>query len=231
MVALRNVLNKVPPKKCEGNHHLSKHARHLWLRPFHVAATASWILVSTIVSASPPNLPLEITPEGVKELERKGLPYVLVESNEAGLQGGVEEPGIRVIYYTQGPDHRAARERALVDRNLSSVKKSDGKDKKKAPTFGAIARPDSQRLTGTPLDWEQLALPLQRRPVPDKPLVISPRALANAINDEVDLQIIDLRPGRFSGATAPLVGEIVPFPGALTLLPHEVQGAALSKRR
>ena len=84
----------------------------------------------------------------------------------------------------------------------------------------------AQRLTGTPLDWVELGLPFATE-LPARPAVITVRALSEAIADQVDVQIVDLR------GAADDVGTSSVSTNALRLLPHEFEAALpeMSRRR
>lgn len=84
----------------------------------------------------------------------------------------------------------------------------------------------AQRLTGTPLDWVERGLTFAPE-LPAKPAVITARALSEAIADEVDVQIVDLRGGANDVGTSSVSAN------ALRLLPHEFEAALpeLSRRR
>lgn len=167
-------------------------------------------------------VPIEITPEAVLALQARGVPYQLIEARQAAqqVQSVSYANHIRIIYYTAGPSSRAAHDAVLRDRGAASS-----------------AHEPSQRLTGTPVEWLRLGLNFSgsRTPKLERPTVISPKALSEAIKDGVDLQIIDLRPmplpvsSAKSGA-APVASL---FPGAVSLLPHQLDAekSTLSKLR
>lgn len=144
-----------------------------------------------------------VSPEEFLVLARSGEPAVLVHLDGKNSIPPVDESVVRV-YYTLTPSTRIAADAVLRD--------------------GASAA-RSYRLTGTPLDWEEMHIPLPER-LAAGPQSISPAVLASAIADEADLQLVDLR-GPASGADAPSIGP------ARRLLPHEFDEALpqFSKRR
>lgn len=176
-------------------------------------ATASPSLSAEVDSSS---TPIEISPEGTQALLSIGRPFLLIDAEQSGgvLAGGGAQT--QVIYYTQGPSFRAAQTRAVQDRSTVSGANQD------AVGFA------SQRLTGTPLDWQRLGLKFSRSPLPLKALELTPRQLSEALKDGADLQIVDLRP------TSDPAALVVPFaPEALRLMPHQVEAELpkLSKKR
>ena len=90
-----------------------------------------------------------------------------------------------------------------------------------------VIKLNSQRLTGTPIEWQRLGLTFFKNPLPTAPQLITPRQLSEAIKDGADLQLIDLRP------ITPGVSEATPFPQAYRWMPHEIQSnvAKLSKEK
>lgn len=147
-------------------------------------------------------VPDAITPESVNELIKKNTPFILVKADEPVRPGQSTGP-IRTIYYSASPSYRAAQVRVNQDRHTDP--------NSKVP----LVKPDSQRLTGTPVEWQRLKLPVQPNVTPEKFSKISPKQLSEAIKDSVDLQVIDLRP------ESPFPGDASPFPNALRWLPHE----------
>jgi rhodanese-related sulfurtransferase len=74
----------------------------------------------------------------------------------------------------------------------------------------------SQRLTGTPVEWQHLGLNFLNSPFHTQPQPITARQLSEAIKDNVDLQLIDIR------SVTPGISEVSSFPQALHWMPHEV---------
>ncbi len=150
------------------------------------------------------NLPEEITPEGIKELINSNTPYLLVN---AGDSKSYSSPGLtRLIYYTTTPSIRSAQKLARQDRKSNPTDSLDA------------IKQNSQRLTGTPIEWQRLGLVFLKNPIPTQPQKITAIQLSESIKDAVDLQIIDLRP------VTPGLTEVTPFPQALRWMPHEVLG-------
>lgn len=171
------------------------------------------------LSHAPDFLSLEITPEGVLALQKEGTVLVELMNVDKPLPIEKEKPsGIRRVYYTTGISIRAARNAVFQDRQQQGNRVT------------SLSQP-SQRLTGTPLDWKQLALPVDREAFAEKSRAISPRALSEAIKDGVDVQIVDLRPRPPLPPDAKVAAES--FPKALNLFPHQFADAApeLSKSR
>jgi rhodanese-related sulfurtransferase len=161
--------------------------------------------------------PVDISPEGVRELQKRGEPFLLVD---AGASSGSAQPRpepLRVIYYTTSPSSAAARRAVERDRQVEN----NG-----VPNSNRSA---SRRLTGTPLEWQRLGLPFTAAPLPTKPIRVAPRVLSEAIQEGAPLQVVDLRPTdpghRDDSATA--------FPGAMRLMPHQIdtESSRLSKQR
>lgn len=161
------------------------------------------------MEAGPAALPFEISPEGVRELIKGRVAFVLIdaEGTSARVEGNA-----RRIYYTRGPSFRSASEFVFRDRRSG------------APKSGTMAG-GSQRLAGTPLDWRRLALPLPADLVPERPLPLTAGLLSESIRDGVDLQIVDLRPRQPAGND--------PFPKSMLLMPHELleKPSLISKER
>ena len=153
---------------------------------------------------------LEITPEGVLALSTAGKAYLLVDA-DSDRSCAPSSGAVRVIYYTRTPAFRSAQLLALRDRNA-------------APD----ALEPSQRLTGTPLDWERLKLSIGQPFELADPTPLTPQQLAQAIRDEVDIQIIDLRPL----LSAEQQG-ITEFADSLRILPDQLSAESrkLSKKR
>lgn len=112
---------------------------------------------------------------------------------------------VKRLYYTNSLSTRAATDAVRRDQNQGLP---------------------AQRLTGTPLDWVELGLTFAPE-LPTKPAVINARALAEAIADEVDMQIVDLRGAADNIDTSSVSAN------ALRLLPHEFEAALpeVSRRR
>lgn len=159
-------------------------------------------------------LPMEISPEGVQKLAASNLPFVLVDADERDAPSGAPDLPIRRIYYTLGPWSRSAQNKVFHDRKSMPL---------------ASPEPDkfaSQRLVGTPLEWQSVGLKFDRSPQPSRPLLISPKQLGEAIKDGVDLQIVDLRPLHTGSATSLA-------PGARRVMPHQLDNdpGMLTKQR
>jgi rhodanese-related sulfurtransferase len=150
-----------------------------------------------------PQLPEAITPEGVKALTGGNTPYILVNADDPKQQ--VQSPGpVRLIYYTMTPSSRSAQKLVEQDRQTAPTGLSDA------------LKAESQRLTGTPVEWQRLGLPITSNPQSAQAQTLTPKLLSEAIKDSVDLQVIDLRP------VIPGETEASPFPNALRWMPHEV---------
>lgn len=156
-----------------------------------------------------PVSPNEISPEGVRALVESRQAFLLVDADTAPPLPGGKDGDIRRIYYTRGPSVRAALELMYRDRQVGNAS-------------GAV----SQRLVGTPLDWQRASLPITPNPLPSRPLQMSPAQFAEAVKDGVDFQVVDLRS---SGPGNPGPS----LPKSVRLMPHELVGkpAALSKER
>lgn len=171
--------------------------------PLHAQTTASGH-----AQASLP--PVEISPEGVQKLATANIPFVLLDADAQYPPAGA---GIRHIYFTLGPWSRSAQNRVLQER-------------RGVANSSEAAKFSSQRLVGTPLDWQGAGLKFGRNPLPSRPLTISPKQLAESIKDGVDLQIVDLRP-QAEGSEASVA------PTARRLMPHQLDGdtGLLAKQR
>lgn len=149
-------------------------------------------------------VPEEISPEGIAALSRDNLPYMLINADDTSLQMPSSPGPARLIYYTTTPSFRSAQELVAKDRrskpasNLDSIKLI------------------SQRLTGTPSEWQRLNLTFLNKPIITQPLLVSPSQLVEAVKSGVDLQVIDLR------WIEPGVSEVLPSPKAIRWMPHEV---------
>lgn len=159
-------------------------------------------------------LPLEITPEGVQALAGAGVPFVLLNADLPGRSHIDANSPVRLIYYTVGPSYRSAQH--LVAQNRSS--------RPAVPL--EIVKHSTQRMTGTPLDWQAARLNFDQNPLPEKPLSLTPRQLSDSTKDGVDMMVLDLRPTLSAE-------EVSPFPNALRLMPHQVEDGLtkLSKKR
>ncbi len=164
-------------------------------------------------------LPLEISPEGVQALSKANIPFILINAEENNNNNKQPDAGIgshiRRIYYTTGLSSRLAQNLITQDRN-----------KVQPAAISDTLKLSSQRLTGTPIEWQRIGLKFNQSPLPSKPLLVSPKQLAEAIKDNVDLQVIDLNPALPNAKTTS-------FPQALHVLPHELDTelTKLSKQR
>lgn len=154
--------------------------------------------------ANTPQLPEEITAEGVIALNGDNTPYLLINADDPYPQALSESGSLRLIYYTQTPSFRSAQKLVNKDRQHISKGITDS------------MKLNSQRLTGSPLEWQRLGLSFIKTPFPTQPLQMKPRQLSEAIKDNVDLQLIDIR------SVTPGLGEVPSFPQALHWMPHEV---------
>lgn len=177
-------------------------------RCWPLVAAACLALCTTPVQAAPAaapvahadqTLPLAITPEGVRELIANKSPFILLDSQK--LPGTPLPDSVRKIYFTTALSATTAHVQVLKDRS------SPARDPAAA----------SQYLTGTPLDWQRLQLPLQLPPAAPVRRV-SPHELADALKDGADLQLVDIRP---ASAENKLV-----FPQAQQVLPHQLEAAS-----
>lgn len=141
-------------------------------------------------------LPLDITPEGVVELLKSGTPLYLVDVDRQEELKALPAGG-RIVYYSSSPAFGHVRAAVLRARS-------------KQPAAA------SQRLTGTPLEWRALKLPVGDPLDPQEPMAISPRLLAQALRDGTDVLVLDVR----GSANSP--GAAQTFSGALALLPDQV---------
>lgn len=161
-------------------------------------------------------LPFEITPEGVSALSAAGTGFLLVDADVPIPQGAGTQGNVRRIYYSAGLSQRAARDIVARDRSQRTGSAVSGEAQ-------------SQRLTGTPIDWLRLGLKFNQSPILNRPIDIIPKSLSDAIKDGADLQIIDLRPV-IAGVSSDAPSA---FPHVLKLLPHQVDAELkkLSKLR
>lgn len=159
------------------------------------------LVVGEATAVSDASVSIEISPEGVRELIKNSVAFILIDADDAGDASVRVGEGVRSVYYTRGPSFRSAYERVSKDRR-SSVQKPGG------------ARGLSQRLVGTPLEWARLALPLPSNLVPERPLTLTAKQLSESLKDGADLQIVDLRPRISTG--------MLPFPKSMSLMPHEL---------
>lgn len=153
---------------------------------------------------------LQITPEGLMALQAAGTPHLLVDADADAAH--VPAPGpVRIIYYTRSPAFRSALSLALRDRNANPA-----------------AEEPSQRLTGTPQEWVRLKLPFPQPVELAKPVALTPRQLSQALRDEVDVQILDVRP-RAQGSA----GDSAAFSNSLRVLPDQAmaESRSLSRQR
>lgn len=159
-------------------------------------------------------LPLDITLEGVLALQKEGVVLLeLINADKPPREAKTIPSEIRRIYYTTGISIRAARNAVLRDRQQQGNRI-------------ILSVQPSQRLTGTPLDWKPLALPVDREAFSEKPRALTPRALSEAIKDGVDIQIVDLRPrpplSPDASSTQANAPEFFSFPQTLNLFPHQL---------
>lgn len=180
---------------------------------FSIASAAAAEISGNAAASGPAVSPaMEISPEGVQQLAAKGVPYLLINADRSDASVSPAQ-GVRRIYYTLGPSSRAARQRVLQERQA------------RTGTAAAEEKLASQRLTGTPLDWQAAGLKLEHGLLL-RPLAIAPRQLGEALKDGVDLQLVDLRADSQGRAEASL-------PGAMRMLPHQLEADSglLAKRR
>jgi rhodanese-related sulfurtransferase len=148
-------------------------------------------------------LPEEITPEGVADLSKDNTPFLLINA-DIPYPENLASPGpARLIYFTTTPSYRSAQNRVSLDRQS------------KPTGFLDSMKLNSQRLMGTPVEWQRLNLTFLKSPYPTAPQFITPRQLSEAIKDGIDLQLIDFRP------MTPGADDISPFPHALRWMPDE----------
>jgi hypothetical protein len=159
--------------------------------------------------------PDTISPEEVVALINIKAPFILINADDPQLQIPTSPGPTRLIYYTTSPSIRSALKLVAEDR------------RSKPTGFTDAIKLNSQRLTGTPLEWQRLQLPLVNNPLPTRPSLISPQELAEVIKEGVDLQIVDLRP------IMPGSHEDTLFPKAHRWMPHEVlnNSTKLSKEK
>ena len=149
-------------------------------------------------------LPEQISPEGVVALNSENTPFILIDADNPYPED-LSSPGpARLIYYTKTPSYRSAQERVRQDRES------------KPTGFLDSIKLNSQRLTGTPVEWQRLNLIFLKSPYPTDAQLISPRQLSEAIKDDIDIQVIDFRP------VTPGVNEVSPFPHALRWMPDQI---------
>lgn len=179
--------------------------RFVWLWLAICAIFLPWQVSAADAGALDRDVALKyrISPEEFIALANSGETVVLVNADEKGRKPRVEQ-GVTRVYYTLTPSARAAADAVLHD-------------------TASAAR--SYMLMGTPVDWEEMHIPLPER-LASKPLSISAATLAQAIADEAGLQLVDLR-GTAQDEHAPTIGP------ARRLLPHQFEAALpqFSKRR
>lgn len=175
-------------------------------------------------------LPLDITPEGVLALQKEGtVPVELINADRFSREAQTIPSETRRVYYTTGISIRASRDAVLRDRQQQG--------NRMVPSGMTPSIQPSQRLTGTPLDWRQMALPVDREVFTERPRSLTPRALSEAIKDGVDIQIVDLRPRPplppDPSSVQATASASLSFPQTLNLFPHQLTEAApeLSKNR
>lgn len=157
-----------------------------------------------VVMSNVQQLPEEITPEAVTVLMNENTPFILVDADNPYPED-LSSPGpTRLIYYTTTPSYRSAQNRVRQDRQS------------KPTGFLDSIKLNSQRLTGTPLEWQRLNVTFLKSPYPTAPQMITPRQLSETIKDGVDLQVIDFRP------VTPGSNDNSPFPNALRWSPDEL---------
>lgn len=161
----------------------------------------TFLLISSTSAAVEVNdsiLPIEITPESLKAFIQKNVPFILVNSDDPISVATVPPPEINTIYYTLGLSKAGARKAATQDRQAKKL--------------------HSQVLTGTPLEWDALDLPIRVNISEKKLLKLSPKTLAQALKDSEDILIIDLRDSDKTTVNSLLFKDKI-----VNLLPHQVK--------
>lgn len=139
-----------------------------------------------------------ITPDAVKELQQKKASFIFykVSSSAENQPFHVSQnKELKTIYFSEGfPEHQV---RFIVEKNRDA----------------GVA--GSYWLTGTPVEWQEKGLNFPQPLIFNKrPQAISSRVLADAIKDDVPLEIIDLRPEEEY--------RLNHIKGARQLMPHQV---------
>lgn len=187
-----------------------KSSAQLLLSLFTICSSQLLILPA---NAQTESLPQEISPEGVQALSASNTPFFLIDADRENNKLDAQSTRVRPIYYVTTLSSRAAQNRVVQDR-LTQSAISDGLNQL------------SQRLSGTPMDWQRLGLKTDLNRLQERPQLVSPKQLSDAIKDGVDLQIVDFRP-------LPPMPEATPFPKALRIMPHLLAAnlTVLSKQR
>ena len=168
----------------------------------------TFFLVSSTSIATEVNdsiFPIEISPESLKALTQKNDPFILVNADNPI---SVTENFPLTIYYSLGLSKANARKAATQDRQVKKL--------------------HSQVLTGTPMEWRVLDLPIRENLFPQKLLRIDPTSLAQALKDNEDILIVDLRDSEKAKLNSLLFKN-----KSINLLPHQVkeQSKSISKFR
>jgi rhodanese-related sulfurtransferase len=187
-----------------------KSSAQLLLSLFTICSSQLLILPA---KAQTESLPQEISPEGVQALSASDAPFFLIDADRENTKLEAQSSRVRPIYYVTTLSTRPAQNRVVQDRLIQNAN-SDGVNQL------------SQRLSGTPMDWQRLGLKIDLSRLQERPQLVSPKQLSEAIKDDVDLQIVDFRP-------LPPKPEATPFPKALRIMPHLLAAnlAVLSKQR
>lgn len=149
-------------------------------------------------------LPEEITPEAVVALVTEKMSFLLINADKPYPENLTSPGPTRLIYYTTTPSYRSAQHRMRQDRANKPTSLLD------------VIKSNSQRLTGSPMEWQRLNLNFLKSPYPTAAQTITPKQLSEAIKDGVDMQVIDLRP------LQPGDNNLSPFPNALRWMPDQV---------
>jgi rhodanese-related sulfurtransferase len=182
-----------------------------------ITLTLYWLLSAALASDLTTAFklaPLAITPQEFSKLEMSGAPLVLIDADKY-LDGGNLRPrrqGIQYVFFSHAPGFRVPMEMARRER---------GADPR--PVEPHLA---SRYLTGTHLDWQFHGIKFERDSVLSGPVRLSAERLSNALRDESDMDIIDLRSPHHR-ETSPKI------PGSRNLLPHQIEteDVGLDKRR
>lgn len=145
------------------------------------------------------SIPIQITPESVKALIDNKSSFILINADEEIPKQLDQTTGISKIYYSLGISKTNAIKAVSQDRLLKKVQ--------------------SQVLVGTPLTWQHLNIPFSQNVIPREVLKVSPKVLSDAIKDNEDILIIDLR----DNSTQKDIKNNLFMGNSIHLLPHQVK--------
>lgn len=155
--------------------------------------------VLTLEASATEAIPIEITPESLKALIDKKSSFILINADKPIAKQLDQTTEITKIYYSQGISKTNAMKAVRQDRQLKKMQ--------------------SHVLVGTPLEWQHLNLPFNESVIPRTTLNVSPKSLSEAIKDNEDILIIDLR----DNSTQKDIKNNLFMGNSVHLLPHQVK--------